>query len=394
MPLYSDHNIIDGQFKRGLHDYSVKPSSRIWWRIASSLNAQSIKFFSKRTLFIAALILLTGTSAGLFETLHFSKSSVNIKSAIVEDETKTRVFKGNDFAGDKLKDEESRDARGDAPASGSTTDSEINTALRIADANNSVNALNSDNIFQEELNPLFPRRNFIEADEFIATAANRIPERRSDLSLKPPVKYFYLGGVANLNSTWLVDSKSIKSDNLKYESTFGISYGIQGGYIFSRHWGLQVAWHVNSWEGQRYKNLDVYGRTTDLAYNQKSIALTYTQFPVVVQYKIPMYSRLLNIPVTFNLSFGGQFGQLLAYRIDDSKEELQSNQLFRKSEFASVIGFDYDFFSKKPVFYSLGLRGSYSSSIFKSDAPNYFEFEEPHNFLIGLHGAVNFSLAR
>ncbi|MEO5675050.1 MAG: outer membrane beta-barrel protein [Chitinophagales bacterium] len=393
MPLYSDHNIIDGQFRR-LRNYSVKPSSRIWWRIASSLNVQKIKVFSKRTLFIAVLVLLTGTSAGLFETLHFSKSTVNIKSETVNDETKTMVLKGNDFAVDNSKDEEIGDASSGVPPSGSTRDSEISTALRIADANNSVHALNSDNIFQEELNPLFPRRDYIEADEFIATAAFRSPEYRSDLSLKPPAKYYYLGGVANLNSTWLIDSKSIKSDNLKYESTFGISYGIQGGYNFSSHWGLQVAWLVNSWEGQRYKNLDVYGRTTDLAYNQKSIALTYTQFPVVVQYKIPMYSRLLNIPVTLNLSFGGQFGQLLAFRIDDSKEGLQSNQLFRKSEFASVIGFDYDFFSKKPIFYSLGLRGTYSRSIFKSDAPNYFEFEEPHNFLIGLHGAVNFNLTR
>ena len=75
MPLSSDRHIIDEKFNGALNNFSMKPSGRVWLRISRSLNFDQKQSSAKRIFIIAGLLMLIGTSAGLFETLHHSKTS-------------------------------------------------------------------------------------------------------------------------------------------------------------------------------------------------------------------------------------------------------------------------------------------------------------------------------
>src|SRR5258706_14539288 len=80
MPLSSDRHIIDDKFKGALDNYSMKPSGRVWLRIANSVNLQQKPSSAKRIFIIAGLLMLIGSSAGLFETFHHSKTSASPKN--------------------------------------------------------------------------------------------------------------------------------------------------------------------------------------------------------------------------------------------------------------------------------------------------------------------------
>ncbi|MGB3074575.1 MAG: hypothetical protein WBB36_04610, partial [Chitinophagales bacterium] len=95
-----------------------------------------------------------------------------------------------------------------------------------------------------------------------------------------------------------------------------------------------------------------------------------------------------------NYSLGVQYGRMITYSVDESKERASNQNLFRKNEYAVVAALDYDFISRKAAFFTIGLRTSIGSNLFVKDTPEYLEFDDPHNFLLGVHAAVNFSLKR
>ena len=354
MPLFSDGHITDEQFKSALENYSVKPSGKVWWRLAHALNLKQKKSSTRRVLILAGIFILLSSSAGLLEVIYQAKSSSSKTSEIIE-----------------------------SPASGSVSSPSVSNNQIIAEtgnkeswikpARNTVPCAGANGYLSEQEKDLFEKNQVaimeypsVLSNDFIAmmpghslkyctslTPVEKIRNPKSSdaaRNIEPAARSYYFGVSASFNNTWLLDDEAIRSNNLKYTPTFGIAYGMQGGFNFSKHWGMQGAWILNSWQGQHYKNLDLYGRTTDLDYNQKSISLTYIQLPILVQYKIPLYSEILNIPVCLNFIFGGQYGRLISFRIDDTKGELQNNNVFRKTDYSAVAGFDYDFFVKKPVF--------------------------------------------
>lgn len=396
MPLSSDRHIIDEQFKSSLENFRVKPSGRVWWRLSNSLNFKQKNYSTRRILLIAGLLMFIGSSAGLLEATHHSRiSSLKQKNketiqpprvAVPENEKSNP--QGNNLQGSNYAMISPKD---DKQISTESNDFQYGVSKKCSNAFSDYPSITS----SSETISFLPAHNFnFKNDPSFVAKSNVSAVVRDHRAVVLPPKSYYLGLTVSLNNTWLLDREAILSTSLKYEPTMGVSYGMQGGYIFSKRWAMQMAWILNSWEGQRYKNIDLYGRTTSLDYNQQNIALTYMQFPLLIQYRVPIFSEMLNTPVIFNLTFGGQYGALIAYRIDNVKNETLNNHLFRKNEFAAVVGFDYDFMTKRPVFYSLGLRASYGTNIFKPDEANYLEFDAPHNVLIGIHGAVNFSLTK
>ncbi len=393
MPLSSDHHIIDDRFKRALHHLSVKPYNKVWWNISSVLNNKQRSIFSRK-LIVALLLLLAGTSAGLFEALHFKQSPATVVTAAI---VAVQLKKKNNLELKIIPPSQKQVVAKEISSNTAIAGPDASRTLTLAPRVTEQNALQGyETAYLPGIDSMTKMNTLPEmiAEKNFVAAIKKNSELFPVLHTSPRTNWYYLGFTSSFNNTYIVDAKAIKSNSLSYESTFGISYGIQAGYIFSKHWGMEVAWLLNSWEGQNYRNANLYGRTTDLNYTEKSIALTYSQVPLLVQYKVPKFSGLLNTPVNFNLTFGGEYGRLIAFRMDNEKEDVQSNELFRRSEIAGVLGFDYDFFVTKPVFYSLGLRGSYSSNIFKANAPDYLDFKTPHNLLIGFHAAVNFSLKR
>lgn len=393
MPLSSDKHIIDEQFGSALENFRVKPSGKVWWRLSHSLNFKQKNYSTRRILLLSGLLMLIASSAGLLEATHHSKilslkhrnkEAIQQPVAIVPENGKSNPEKNcRQWSNCPMicqKEGKQIDVQ--------PIDFQYKTAKYASSVYPSFGR-------PAEAITMLPAHAFSLKNDLPFAEKIHAPTLVCDHETvaKPP-KSYYLGLSISLNNTWLLDREAIRSISLKYEPTVGLSYGMQGGYIFSKRWGMQMAWILNSWQGQRYKNIDLYGRTTSLEYNHKNIALTYMQFPLLVQYRTPIFSEMLNTPVIFNITVGGQYGAMIAYRIDNVKNEALNKHLFRKNEFAAVIGFDYDFMTKRPVFYSLGLRASYGTNIFKKNQPNYLEFDAPHNLLIGIHGAVNFSLSK
>ena len=393
MPLSSDQHIIDQQFSERLKDYRVRPSSQVWTRIINVINSDNRRSQSRKILTITAALLLMGSSAGLYESLHHSKVSMkkneitnetpaifplsvsqNVSEGVLKNPSKKNHFIKSLSVHSYPDIAEEKSTK--APNFFATTSSAENFSVT------------------EDLSSL--QQTQFTGIRQVEAEAGMIPQAVSvnPVQIIQQLGSYYVGVAANFNSTWLLDKHALASNNLKYQFTFGGSYGLEGGYYFAKRWGIQTAWILSSWEGQKYKNLDIYGRTTSLDFEQKSISLTYMDVPLLIQYRSPHYSDLLNTFYNFNLVFGGQYGHLLTYRIDGEKGEVNSNQLFRHNEFAAVAGFDYDFRTEAPVFYTLGLRASLGTNIFNPGVPNYFEFSKPHNFIIGVHGAVNFGFRK
>ncbi|MFI5135362.1 MAG: porin family protein, partial [Chitinophagales bacterium] len=360
---------------------------------ADYLNAGKRKSQSRKILAITAALLFVGSSAGLYESLHHSKvserkdermneKSVTISSPVsqyfAEDASQkkpdqTHFFKTNSIHSYPLPSEKKQ-----ADAQITFGSSSVEEKISVAETESSLQHMRISDVGK--------------LHEDFSASPKSIPG--NPVQAIQSLGNYYIGVAANFNSTWLLDKEALASNNLKYQFTFGGSYGLEGGYYFAKHWGFQAAWLINSWEGQKYKNLDIYGRTTSLDFEQKSISLTYMNVPLLIQYRSPHYSDLLNTSYNLDFIFGGQYGYLLTYRIDGEKGEVNSNQLFKHNEFAAVAGFDYDFKTDAPVFYTLGLRASIGTNIFNPGVSNYFEFSKPHNFIIGVHCAVNFGFRK
>jgi hypothetical protein len=388
MPLYSEKHIVDREISKQLAEHSVKPSSRLWFRIAQSLNIQQKQTRTNKAILITAALLLLATSAGLYETLHQLKKAVPGNFSGLSSLVKTPF---PDEADNPML---VPSAVLNAPAAVTNSPSMANRetmllAMAAPQQEMEVKNLNSDAANLSEIAVLsFPTTAI--HDHSTHYASYSFEKLSAGQKTESPAGLSYIGISANLNNTWLLDRQALSSENLKYELTFGGSYGMQGGYYFANRWGIQTAWILNSWQGQNYRNLDEYGRTTSLDYSQKSISLTYLNVPLLFQYRIPFYSEILKSAYHLSFTFGGQYGRMLSYSVDGIKGEINNNQLFTRNEFATVAGIDYDLFTDQPVFYSVGIRASLGSNIFQDGVPNYFEFSQPRNFIIGLHGSVNF----
>jgi hypothetical protein len=383
MPLSYDRHIIDSHFRKELENYSVRPYSRVWSRIAQSLSVKERKSEAKKILLITAGLLLIASSAGVYESFQRSEP---IRQARLQTANLSPVNEAAESVGvtaditPGIPKEQAQSPAYPAQNRSSLIQFPLPEAPEQMSVTNENRSMSS--LIKKERAGL-PQ----------ISSPNPASPRLGKSSETHPGKYF-VGITANLNNTWLVDKQAMASENMKYEFTLGGSYGLQGGFRLANRWGVQTAWLVNSWQGQNYENLDVYGRTTNLDYTQKSISLIYMNLPLLVQYRIPRYSNALKNSYEMSMLLGGQYGMLLSYTVNGVKGEISDNDLFKRSEFAVVAGFDYDLMTSNPVFYTVGLRASLGTNIFNEEVPNYFEFSKPHNFIIGLHGAVNFGFSK
>lgn len=380
MPLSSDRHIIDRQFKAELENYGVRPYTRVWTRIAQSLQFKERKSAARKVTAMVGVLLLIGSSAGVYESYHHTR-----QQQFAQEVASLRVQPANTATSIMVMSESPAPAR--KPSRELSTDplAQLSTEIQFP-----VEATSEE---ENETSPLHSLKYrdlpSINPADYPDPDANH-----STKSLMTLADDLFVGITFNLNTTWLYDQQAIASENLKYKFTSGTSFGLQGGFHFAKRWGLQTAWLINSKQGQNYENLDLYGRTTNLDFTNKSISLTYMNLPLMVQYRILGYSGALRNSYEMSLLVGGQYGQLLSYSVNGVKGEINNDDLIKNSEFAVVTGFDYDLMTDNPVFYTIGLRASFGTNIFNEEVPNYFEFSKPHNFIIGLHGAVNFGLSK
>jgi hypothetical protein len=393
MRLFSNKHIVDKKIREALTGYGVKPSGRVWWRITNALDNEKRNSPSRKALLIIGFVIFMGSSFAIFK---FSENEKSIS-------TQNQISLAN-----------RSNTNATVKSSPSINQSSINEKTLIAATNDlfQLQEKNQNSVFSDKEN-----YSVIQAEQHLNIGLNEADMLRPNYSplLNNNIKgeeivegkskgsnqfefnkveklKGYLGASLLFNSTWLIDQHAMSSEFFKYKFTAGLEFGMEGGYVISKHFGIAAGWYLNSFQGQKYKNIDQYERTTSLEYNDKSISFTYMNLPVFAQYRISKYSLLLNTPVNVNLILGGQYGKMISYRNDDIKGELSNNELFYKNDLALVAGVDYSLLVNRPVFYTIGLRASYGSNVFNGEVPNDYEFDKPHNFLLGIHCAMNFSL--
>jgi hypothetical protein len=444
MPLSSDKHIVDDQFKKQLHHYKVQPSAKVWNRLSDALHFEQRKNATGKRLLLVLLLLLAGSGGvwmsskiqpkgdALIVSNRSADESENVQKNPVSESTTTlevqqenskpvRNYIENDIisvessTSDLITAEENKQKVKEVIENEAVPIVVINDAEQFSPVNLNAsspkyvseflveNSMQVPIAWTDEAFDVAPLT--LSAPSGLTASSQVISPKKVKHSPSPVVnknsKYYladasglYIGFGENFNSTHIIDKRAFHDENLKYTPTFGTAFMLHGGYNMNNKWGLEVAWVIHSQEGQRYKYLPTDNRTTSLEYNQKHVSFNYMQFPVMARCKVQGWSGITETPIFVNYSVGFQYGRLLSYSVDETKERVSEQNLFRKNEYALVAGVDYDFLSRKAAFYTVGLRASYGSDLFVKDVPEYLEFDRPHNVVIGIHGAVNFSLKK
>lgn len=196
------------------------------------------------------------------------------------------------------------------------------------------------------------------------------------------------GVTLQLNNHWLMDARALSSGNLRYHLTLGAAYGIYAGMDWHRNWGVQAALLHTLGSGQRYDNLEASGRTLDMDFIRKQIALSYLHVPVMLQYHNNRYSQSLQRPLRLNLSAGLQYGRLINYSMDHTPASMENDIVMRRNEWAALAGIDWNLFNQDGTIYTIGLRASVGTPVFKPMAGEYYELQRGRNVTLSLHAGV------
>lgn len=419
MPLSSDRHIIDDQFSKKLRQHKAQPSGKVWNRLSGQLHVQEKRNNNGKRLLLLFLLLLLG-SGGVWITSNFQpgkkitvavpaadsriraagemNAAATVSQSIDQSLKKTTLIAtsatdsreeqagtGVNGAAEKQSNFYEVNSIGEVTGNDVMVERDGNVPFGWTGDNSYVAPLATVNYFSSAVTPSAAKKQEQKVKSYPVISKN------PDFYIANAAG-FYIGFGETFNTTLIVDRKAFSDKNLKFSPTFGTALMVHGGYNFNNKWGMEGAWVIHSQEGQRYKYLPVNNRTTSLEYNQKHVSFNYMQFPILMRHKVQGWSGVTETPIFVNYSLGVQYGRLITYSIDESKEKVSQQNLFRKNEYALVAGVDYDFLSRKAAFYTLGIRTSLGSDIFVKDTPEYLEFEDPHNFLIGIHGAVSFSL--
>ena len=415
MPLFSDKHIVDEQFAKRLQQHQVMPSGKVWRGVSQKIHASEER--NSTTLkagFVLLLMMVCGGGIWMIANAPERKiqspaQSIPSKEYAVDESAVMATSSSSEhsdgvfplhkenkmlLADNSSATTQFQDSKKTVPSYNDRLAlTEETLPATVSDATASLLVTAGIRMKQMPTGslPARPQKSAVEK-EVRGANARYLDVVPSPGYYKADVKGAYVGFGQILNSTWVVDNAAITSKTLKYEPTFGTALMIQGGYNLSNRWGVEAGWIIHSGEGQKYKYLPAYTRTTSLVYYEKQLAFDYMQFPVMVRYKVQSWSGLVQVPFFVNYSLGLQYGRLLSYSVDETKEKISESHLFRKNEYAAVAAVDYDFITRGAAFFTLGLRASVGSGLFIKDAPEDLEFDHPRNVLIGIHAGLNFSL--
>ncbi|MGB3076616.1 MAG: outer membrane beta-barrel protein, partial [Chitinophagales bacterium] len=414
MPLSSDRHIIDEQFSKKLRQHKSHPSGKVWNHLTDDLHLAARRNQNGRRFLLVALLLLLGSGGVLINSnIHPGKI---VSSKLIPQHSANDFFitsgtskvipfeKAVESNSEKASERNTSSNDQEMPLVTATAKDEIDFYAEVeSDWKESVTRLiGGPSLVPFEwyagngyVAPLAINDAFDIDGQLAFARTNELRQHAYPSISNDPDFYIadaaglYFGFGQTFNSTFIVDGKSFHDDNLRFTPTFGMAIMVQSGYNFNNKWGVEGAWVIHSQEGQRYKYLPEDNRTTSLEYNQKHVSFNYMQFPVLMRYKVQGWSGITETPFFVNYSLGVQYGRMITYSVDESKERVSNQNLFRKNEYAVVAALDYDFISRKAAFFTIGLRTSIGSNLFVKDTPEYLEFDDPHNFLLGVHAAVN-----
>lgn len=205
-------------------------------------------------------------------------------------------------------------------------------------------------------------------------------------------KGFYIGPYVGVNYTWLSVSKKYQDkdyrvENVKYNFSFGKSYGFSLGYDISKHWGVAADF------GMATLNQTYFERPSDKIMNERSVRLNYWQLPIYVKYKCNIGNRLQHRPIVVGGLIGPQVTFLNSSKTIDNGVEKQINQRINQQEFGLAGIVDADFFINKNLFLTLGLKGSFGTNLSGFPRLQGPDKKDPISYQLGVFTRFNFRVS-
>lgn len=203
-------------------------------------------------------------------------------------------------------------------------------------------------------------------------------------------KGLYLGSSFSLNNIWIINQNTyndFEGYELDYYIDYGTSYGLIGGFDFADSWGVQVEWHINSIQGQKYE--DLISRENV----KREVNLNYTKIPVLLQYKLGNRSGLGLAPVSLNMGLGGYVSFLKVANINNNGDEFGAYERFNNVDYGLVLQIEYDKFISKRLSLSLGAVGNLGIRDINSEEWQIRDsFGTSVNALVGVNAGIKYHI--
>ncbi|HUM52002.1 MAG TPA: outer membrane beta-barrel protein [Chitinophagales bacterium] len=175
---------------------------------------------------------------------------------------------------------------------------------------------------------------------------------------------FHIGAFISINNIWLSNKSFSCSENvssIKPKIDFGKSYGLNIGYDYNDHWGIELEAQYAE-QGQKYSETSVSMNAI------KEINLNYLKFPLMVKYKQSFINNYNSKPIVMSFLFGPQMGFLLKKETLLNKQSIPCNQGYSKVETGLAAGIDFDLYMMRYMYLTIGARTGFGTS-FKKGVP-------------------------
>lgn len=176
-------------------------------------------------------------------------------------------------------------------------------------------------------------------------------------------KGFHIGAFIGINNNWLSNksySTTESATSIKPKITFGKAYGLNIGYDFKDHWGIESEIQYIE-QGQKYSERNNFGLST------KSVNLNYVKAPILVKYKHSFINSYNSKPIVFSVLFGPQFSYLFKKEVLLNNQSVPSNS-YNKVEGGILAGIDFDLYMTRFMYLTIGARTGFGTS-FKKGTP-------------------------
>ena len=196
-------------------------------------------------------------------------------------------------------------------------------------------------------------------------------------------KGFHIGLVTGVQNTWVIKSSrnsEVNRDDVQYKFSPGYQVGLNFGYDITNHFGLMAEVKFSD-EGTKYYN-PAKDRTEHLD-------LKYIEIPVYVKFKHSKPTAKMK-PMVFNYLAGVSFSDLRSVSTTiDNELDQRFAQDYNTSEWGLTAGFDFDIYTNRNLFWTVGTRASVSGL---SKSFPKFKGEEAGtlNYSIGLFTRISF----
>ena len=385
-PLFSDNNGIGKHFRDELEHHKVNPPARVWEKVAAHQKHSLFRRKLKRGL--GLLLMLTGLSITVWLVIKQEKTNekfneFHVQSLADKVESLVPIFSSNESKVSDISLKQSSGQRVKLFEIIRTQKIFVDqNYLPIIKENHDINFI------------VFTRPNYfpvLNDGDFINNSIQNNPEFTQEIRNSiMPLKGWYAGVTANVYASYLLDKASMDNPAFHYDLHVGKSLGIQGGYNFSNSFGCQAGLNVYASAGQDYFYKPY--STARTFYEHRNLNLKYIQAPFELKYMMTKMS-VSGKTQSLNLTGGVQVAYLTTSSLTINDEKVGMPMQIKRNDVALLAGFDFNFYSLHNNFTSIGIQTSLGKNILKNSVKNEWqEFNEPHNFTIGVHAAYNFSL--